>query len=108
MALVYNQAEGEKIYTYRHFLYDNSDHNKIIGLFSAVNESTWEYIKITLVSTLLWGLLGGFIYVHNPYFYAKFSSLAVIIIFMQLLCYGYKTHSEKFSMMKRKKNEKVL
>lgn len=24
VALVYNQAEGEKIYTYRHFLYDNS------------------------------------------------------------------------------------
>ena len=24
-----------------HFLYDLSSHNKIVGLFSSVNESTW-------------------------------------------------------------------
>ena len=27
--------------TLSHFTYDISNHNKIIGLFSAVNESTW-------------------------------------------------------------------
>lgn len=27
--------------TLSHFLYDMSEHNKIVGLFTAVNESTW-------------------------------------------------------------------
>lgn len=39
--------------TLAHFMYDMSNHNKIIGLFSAVNESTWEHIKIALTPTLL-------------------------------------------------------
>ena len=34
--------------TLSHFLYDISNHNRIVGLFSAVNESTWEHIKIAL------------------------------------------------------------
>lgn len=35
-----------------HFLYDWSNHNKIVGLFAAVNESTWEHIKIALTPTM--------------------------------------------------------
>ena len=77
--------------TLSHFLYDISNHNKIVGLFSAVNESTWEHIKIALTPTLLWGLVDGFIYGANPnYFLAKFVSLFSIIIIMPLLYYGHK------------------
>ena len=36
--------------TLSHFLYDISNHNKILGLFTAVNESTWEHIKIALIT----------------------------------------------------------
>ena len=76
--------------TISHFLYDISNHNKIIGLFSAVNESTWEHIKIALTPTLLWGLIDGLIFGDDPnYFTAKFISLLVIIILMPLLFYGY-------------------
>ena len=38
--------------TFAHFLYDWSNHNKIVGLFAAVNESTWEHIKIALTPTI--------------------------------------------------------
>jgi len=31
-----------------HFLYDLSNDNKILGLFTAVNESTWEHVKIAI------------------------------------------------------------
>ena len=48
--------------TISHFLYDISNHNKIIGLFSSVNESTWEHIKIALTPTILWSLIDGLIY----------------------------------------------
>ena len=77
--------------TLSHFLYDISNHNKIVGLFSAVNESTWEHIKIALTPTLFWGILDGIIYGTNPnYFLAKFASLFIIIILMPALYYGHK------------------
>ena len=77
--------------TLSHFLYDIFKHNKIVGLFTSVNESTWEHIKIALTPTIIWGLIDGYIYGMNPnYFLAKFVSLISIIILMPLLYYGYK------------------
>jgi hypothetical protein len=74
-----------------HFLYDISNHNKIVGLFGAVNESTWEHIKIALTATIIWGFIDGFVYgININYFFAKFVSLVVIIILMPFLFYGYK------------------
>ena len=62
-----------------------------MGLFTSVNESTWEHIKIALTPTLLWGLIDGFIYGENPnYFVAKCASLLIIIALMPTLYYGYK------------------
>ena len=77
--------------TISHFLYDIFKHNKIVGLFTSVNESTWEHIKIALTPTIIWGLIDGYIYGMNPnYFLAKFVSLISIIILMPLLYYGYR------------------
>ena len=82
--------------TLAHFLYDLSGHNKFIGLFAAVNESTWEHIKIALTPTLLWGLVDGFVYGSNPnYFFAKTISLIVIIVLMPLMFYGHKLVARK-------------
>ena len=82
--------------TLSHFLYDITNHNKIIGLFAAVNESTWEHIKIALTPTLLWSLIDGAIYGVDPnYFSAKFISLSLIIILMPLLFYGYQIFLKK-------------
>ena len=89
--LIFSIIVISMIGTLSHFLYDISDHNKIVGLFSAVNESTWEHVKIALTPTFLFGLLDGFIYGTNPnYFLAKFVSLFVIIILMPSLYYGHK------------------
>ena len=82
--------------TLSHFLYDLTNHNKVIGLFAAVNESTWEHIKIALTPTLIWGLIDGFLYGANPnYFLAKAASLYIIIILMPLLYYGHKAIIKK-------------
>ena len=73
-----------------HFLYDWTNHNKFIGLFAAVNESTWEHIKIALTPTLLWGLIDGFLYGANAnYFLAKSLSLLIMIIVIPILFYLY-------------------
>ena len=87
--------------TLSHFLYDITKHNKIVGLFTAVNESTWEHIKIAVIPTILWGLIDGCVYgINYNYFFAKFVSLIAIIILIPLLFYGY--------MFLFKKNNEVI
>ncbi len=82
--------------TLAHFMYEISGHNKFIAIFAAVNESTWEHIKIALTPSLLWGLYDGFVYGQNPnYFPAKTLSLLTIIIGIPLVFYTYKAILKK-------------
>lgn len=82
--------------TLAHFLYDISRHNKIVGLFTAVNESTWEHIKIALTPIFLCGLYDGFVYGENPnYFLAKLFALITPIILIPCIFYGYKAIFKK-------------
>ena len=82
--------------TLLHFLYDWTNHNKIVGLFAAVNESTWEHIKIALTSTILWSLVDGYKYGLYPnYFLAKLGSLLIIVIVIPLLFYTYQLITKK-------------
>lgn len=77
--------------TLSHFLYDILNHNKFVGLFASVNESTWEHIKIALTPSIFLGVVDGYIYgASSSYFLAKFISLISIIVLMPLLYYGYK------------------
>lgn len=77
--------------TLAHFLYEISHHNKITGLFTAVNESTWEHIKIALTPTILWSLLdGAFFGTSANYFLAKIASLLVITFVIPLVFYSYR------------------
>lgn len=82
--------------TFAHFLYEISGHNKFIALFAAVNESTWEHIKIALTPSLLWGLHDGFVYGAEPnYFPAKTLSLLTIIITIPAVFYAFKAIFKK-------------
>ena len=86
--------------TLAHFIYELSRHNKFVALFAAVNESTWEHIKIALTPSLLWGLYDGFVYGQNPnYFTAKSLSLLTIIILIPLFFYTYKTLFKRPSLI---------
>ena len=77
--------------TLSHFLYDWTKRNKIIGLFAAVNESTWEHIKIALTPTILWSIIDGSFFGQNPnYFLAKIASVLVIVLFIPLVFYIYR------------------
>jgi len=82
--------------TLLHFMYEFSGHNKIVSLFAAVNESTWEHIKIALTPTFIWTLYDGAVYGMNEnYFIAKTSSVLVIIILIPLLFYAYQLITKK-------------
>ena len=82
--------------TLAHFLYDLSHENKILGLFTAVNESTWEHVKIAITPTLIWGFVDGYLYGNNPnYFTAKLSSLLILTFFIPFVFYSYTRISKK-------------
>lgn len=79
-----------------HFLYEMSGHNKFVGIFAAVNESTWEHIKIGMTPTILWSLYDGYIYGQNAnYLIAKGLSLLVIILLIPILFYTYTFFTKK-------------
>lgn len=42
--------------TLSHFFYNLSDNNSIVGLFTPVNESTWEHMKLIFFPMLLYSL----------------------------------------------------
>ena len=82
--------------TLSHFLYDLTNHNKFVGIFAAVNESTWEHIKIALTPSFLWGLIDGYMFGENPnYFLAKAASIVTIIFLMPAMFYGHKFVARK-------------
>lgn len=82
--------------TLLHFMYEWSDHNKFVAIFAAVNESTWEHIKICMTPTILWSLYDGYIYGANSnYFIAKSLSLLLIILLIPFLFYTYTSFTKK-------------
>lgn len=77
--------------TLLHFTYDWSGHNKIVALFSSVNESTWEHIKMALSATFIVSIFDGILHGSNAnYFVGKFCSLIIIILVIPLIFYTYK------------------
>lgn len=82
--------------TFLHFLYELSNHNKFVAIFAAVNESTWEHIKICLTATFIWSLYDGYVYgLNSNFLIAKSLSILTIIILMPLLFYTYTAVTKK-------------
>lgn len=79
-----------------HFLYDWFNHNKIIGYFTAVNESTWEHLKLVIAPTFLWLIVEYHFYFNNPnLFFARFISLIIMLLIIPLIFYSYTYFTKK-------------
>lgn len=73
-----------------HFIYDWTGHNKIVGFFTAVNESTWEHLKLIIAPTFMWLIVEYHFYYNDPnLFFAKFIGLLIMIIIIPLIFYTY-------------------
>jgi hypothetical protein len=82
--------------TLLHFVYELSHHNKFVAIFAAVNESTWEHIKICMTPTILWSLYDGYVYgMNSNYLIAKGISLLTIILLIPILFYTYTAFTKK-------------
>lgn len=74
-----------------HFVYEWSDNNVIIGVFGAVNESTWEHLKLLFWPSLLFSIF-EYIFVgklFNNYIAAKALSLYLGLLFIISSFYTY-------------------
>lgn len=77
--------------TLLHFTYEWSGENSIVALFSAVNESTWEHLKLIFFPMLI-TLVIGYIYKGKNipnYFCAKVLGIIVAILFTIIFFYTY-------------------
>ena len=82
--------------TFLHFLYEISDHKKFVAIFAAVNESTWEHIKICITPTILWSLYDGYVHGSNGnYIIGKAFCLLTIILLIPALFYLYTAFTKK-------------
>lgn len=73
-----------------HFAYGWSGKNKLVGTFAAVNESTWEHIKLAISGLLACTVVDVWFLGDNPHYWlARGVSLLVPIVLIPLIFYGY-------------------
>lgn len=79
-----------------HFTYAWSKGNKLVAVFSAVNESTWEHIKLALSSIFGCTLIDVWFLGGNPnYWFAKSMEFLTPVIVIPLIFYGYTALTKK-------------
>ena len=64
----------------------------LAGIFSAINESTWEHLKLAVVPAILWTVLENRIFKLkvNNFFCAKATGTWLMPILIIVFFYGYK------------------
>lgn len=74
-----------------HFTFEMSGNQPIVGVFSAVNESVWEHLKLAFWPALLFGLI-EFIPLRrdvNNFVFAKTAGVYLMISFIPAVFYSY-------------------
>lgn len=74
-----------------HFVYEWSGNNAFVGIFGAVNESTWEHLKLLFWSSFIFSII-EYIFIgnnFNNYITAKAISFYVGLLLIVSLFYTY-------------------
>ena len=74
-----------------HFLYNWSGENIFVGIFSAINESIWEHLKLIFYPMLLSSIIGYFVLgkdIEN-YWCSRVIGILSAIIFVVIFFYTY-------------------
>ena len=77
--------------TILHFTYELSGNNIIVGLFSAVNESTWEHLKLAFFPMLVIAIIGNFVIGMRSknYWFAQAAGIIIAVTFIIVFFYTY-------------------
>ena len=74
-----------------HFSYEWLGENVIVGLFSAINESTWEHLKLLFYPMVFMAIIGFFVIGGKSYNYwfAQAFGILTSILFTIIFFYTY-------------------
>ncbi|MDH5450183.1 MAG: DUF6512 family protein, partial [Candidatus Bathyarchaeota archaeon] len=74
-----------------HFTFELSGHQSVVGVFSAVNESVWEHLKLGFWPAFVWALFeySAIKKSTNNFFFAKTVGIYLIPIVIPILFYSY-------------------
>ncbi len=74
-----------------HFTFELSGHQPVVGVFSAVNESVWEHLKLGFWPALVWAVIEyrSIKKSTNNFFFAKTVGIYMIPIVIPILFYSY-------------------
>jgi len=77
--------------TLLHFTYEWSNKNIIVSLFSSINESTWEHLKLVFFPMLLTSIIGYFAlaHPHKNYWCSRAIGISTAMIFIIVFFYTY-------------------
>lgn len=75
--------------TLLHFTYQWSGENAFVGLFSAVNESTWEHLKLAFFPMLFIAVVGYFLFGKEINNYVKGNAIRIIFAISFIIIFFY-------------------
>lgn len=79
-----------------HFTYAWSGERKWVAIFAAVNESTWEHVKLALSGIFCCTLLDVWFLGSNPnYWLARSVSFIIPVIVIPIIFYGYTSFTRR-------------
>ena len=76
--------------TILHFLYEWTNQSPLIAPFSAVNESTWEHMKLLFFPMFIFAIVQSFFYKNEPNFWCiKLKSTLIGLSLIPIIFYTY-------------------
>jgi len=77
--------------TLLHFTFEWSNNNPLVGIFSAVNESTWEHLKLLFFPMSITTIIGHFYYKDTipNYLCSKTKGIIIALLFIIIFFYTY-------------------
>ena len=75
-----------------HFTFEWTKRFWLVGTFSAVNESTWEHLKLAVIPSLIWLFIELKLLKNKPsnFFFAKAKGIYAMPFFIVGIFYSYK------------------
>lgn len=75
-----------------HFTFEWSNRNFLVGVFSAVNESTWEHLKLAVIPAIIWMLIEMRVLKNKPdnFIFTKVKGIYLMPVSIIILFYSYK------------------
>lgn len=79
--------------SFLHFAYDFSKKSVFVGIFTPINESIWEHLKLAMYSTTLWYIIYYFINIKNNKIPLDIllaqCTISILISITTIVCFYY-------------------